>query len=60
MMSHKTLIAHVTAVLQTYHNVFACGLFHRVLQNMCVNIHVEIEHVIFHTLFPIYNTALAS
>ena len=55
MMSHKTLLAHmtVTAILQTGHDVFACSLLHRELRNMCVYIRVEIELVVFGTIIQL-------
>ena len=47
------LIEHMTVILQACHDVFACSLLHRELQNMYVSIPVEIELVVFHMLFPV-------
>ena len=43
----------VINLLKVRHDVFTCSLLHRELRNMYVSIHVEIELVVFHTLFPI-------
>ena len=48
----KTLLLHVTAV----NNVITDTMLSHVacyIQNMCVYIHVEIELMVFHMLFPI-------
>ena len=55
MMSHKTLLPHVTAINYVIrHDVFVCSLLHCELRNnMCVYIHVEIKLMVFHMFFII-------